>query len=124
MSRLLRPHRRHSLLQLLALALLAVSLLARPTLASLGELHEFTHDPGGTHAHSDAHAPQDDDHDEGDALHALLHFAHCCGHQPATPPGGIAAVPVQHLQIAHPAAEATSVAALRLLAPFRPPITG
>ena len=65
---------------MLALALLVLSMVARPVLAAIGEAHELAHDPSGRHVHvaeaggtaADA-APE-----ERSVGHALLHFAHCC----------------------------------------------
>lgn len=122
MPRLTRLRRRPTLLQLLAMALLVLSLLARPTLSALGELHEFAHDPAGTHLHQDSHAG--DAHDDEGGLHALLHFAHCCGHQPATPATSLTAMLPLPPHADAPSAEAPDIASMRLLAPFRPPIAG
>ena len=38
-------------LRVLALALLVLSMMARPVLAAIGEAHELAHDPGGRHVH-------------------------------------------------------------------------
>lgn len=124
MLRLPRLRRRLSPLQLLALALLAFSLLARPTLAALGELHELAHAPTGTHLHLGGHADAGDTHDDEGGLHALLHFAHCCGHQPATPATSQQAMLPLPPDADPPKAQAPAVSSLRLLAPFRPPIAG
>lgn len=76
-------------LRLIAYAILALSLLLRPVLASMGEMHEFAHESAGQHLdvgddsmhHHDDPAPRDSGSDEGGsgALHTLLHLAHCCG---------------------------------------------
>jgi hypothetical protein len=125
--RLRLPHRLHSGLRLIAYAILALSLLLRPVLASLGEMHELAHDPSGSHLDvghfpgSAAQPPADEGSDQS-ALHTLLHFAHCCGQLSAgavsvaidtlTPP---ADVRVLSFRLA-------AVPSTRWQTPFRPPI--
>lgn len=134
-------HARHRLpfvLRVIVLGLLALGMALMPVLASLGELHELAHDPSGSPGlatHGEHHAAASDSHDfdeadadgaEGqgsDPLHALLHFAHCCGQQSLS---GSAFMPLL--------AQSGSIAALLMpdtqdvplapaLAPYRPPIT-
>ncbi|MBS0200451.1 MAG: hypothetical protein JSR70_08375 [Proteobacteria bacterium] len=116
----------------IALAILALSLILRPLAASLGELHEFAHNP--TNQHQDIGdlptkasitdgAKVASEGDNAEPLHLLLHFAHCCGHAAATPSEF-------HLQAFNspPASRPTwqlqaTVASARWKTPFRPPIT-
>lgn len=126
-------HRFAASLRLLAYAILALSLLLRPVLSSLGEIHELAHDPTGSHfdvaAGADKHHGQAADAhgtgDGGDAkvLHSLLHFAHCCGQLSAAmfeaTSGALAPVAAGSLR-------ATNDPSLPLApwqTPFRPPIT-
>lgn len=127
-----RLHRPLRLLHALLLGLFALSLVLQPAMATAGELHELAHDPTGLHAH-DLHADElaaevaaaDDDTGQRDAvtLHALLHFAHCCG-------GTAALLPALPLLAAKPAPARLAVAktafppAARSASPFKPPISG
>lgn len=115
------------------LGALAMGLVMMPVLAAIGELHELAHDPSGTHAlagHADhsrdvPHGQNGQGEGEGgsDSLHALIHFAHCCGQSSlvslpvilttATPPSADV-LPLPEQQLLHQASS---------LAPFRPPIT-
>ena len=73
--------RRLRLLRLPALVLLVFAMLATPVLAAVGDLHEVGHSQaaeGGEHGADDHDG--DDEHAEGDLLHALMHAAHCCSH--------------------------------------------
>ena len=77
----LRALARHFPVHLFAV-LLVLCVVSRPVLASLGEVHEIGHAGSTTHEHVQDQAG-DAGHDgsaPGEALHALLHFAHCCGH--------------------------------------------
>lgn len=85
-----RRHRCPRRLRLFALLLIAVGLVFQPVLAAAGEIHEFSHDPSGSHAHdvhADSGAASDlaDDTAGSATLHVLLHFAHCCGANTALP---------------------------------------
>lgn len=124
-------------LHVFVLGMLALGMALMPVLASLGELHELAHDPSGSHAmaaHDVHHNAVADSHDEpvpdadgedrqgSDPLHALLHFAHCCGQQSLT---AAALMPV--LAQPEPSAallmpDAQVVPRSPALAPFRPPI--
>jgi hypothetical protein len=121
-----------------ALGLLALGMALMPVVASVGEIHELAHEGSGSHpmaTHGDHHDAADDSHSEpeadvagedgqgSDPLHALLHYAHCCGQQSVT---GAGLMPV----LAQPAASAALlmpgtqvVPHAPVLAPFRPPIT-
>lgn len=117
-------------LRLFAYAILALSLLLRPVLASVGEIHELAHDPSGSHLDV-ASVDGSSHHEEGGeeegggsaALHSLLHFAHCCGQVSAA----AVAVAFDGLpQLTASRAREPLDAALALArwqSPFRPPIT-
>ena len=143
MLRLRHALRPLSLPRLLVLALLVLGVLAKPVLASIGEVHELQHDPAGRHLHLDddgRHLPVADDAradseptttrpagapSDGDGLlHELLHFAHCCGQSPQSVPAVAATLPAAPGDTA--LATRTSVPAPRHHAHgvFRPPITG
>ncbi|TWI01896.1 hypothetical protein IP90_02456 [Luteimonas cucumeris] len=131
-------HRLPLALRVFVLGLLAFGLVTKPVLASIGELHEFAHDSTQTHAlagHEDhaqaaADASTDDrPHDEHpqeergtDALHALVHFVHCCGQTP------LASLPALAIMATPPASGTLLMSAPQMppqalsLAPFRPPI--
>ncbi|RNF82550.1 hypothetical protein [Montanilutibacter psychrotolerans] len=122
-----RRHRLPLVLRVLVLAMFVLGVAMQPVLASLGELHELSHDPSGSHAHAahagDAVAAETAD-GEGNprALHVLLDFAHCCGQPTAMPlsspqmPMAIAA------SVALPMGPSQPPTAARNLAPYRPPI--
>lgn len=111
--------------------MLALALLSRPTLSSLAEVHEFAHDPSGQHLDIEAPAAQGN-HDErgeqregqsGDALHTLVHFAHCCGQAATDFPARI--VSAVWLVTGDPPAstERDDLPGPRVRTLFRPPIT-
>ena len=112
--------------------LLALALLVQPMVAAIGEVHELSHAAGSLSAvaaHSDDHsgaqhadqAPNEPE--SNDAMHVLLHFAHCCSQTPTT----LGSAQVQLLAVA--GSDAPLVAATPLpLKPsandvLRPPIT-
>ena len=73
--------------------LLALALIVQPTIAAIGEVHELSHASGslgavaahGDHYADVQHAEDAPDAPENnDAMHVLLHFAHCCSHTPTT----------------------------------------
>lgn len=118
-------------LRLIALAILALSMVLRPVASSMGEFHEFAHSPTGQHQDigdqpqlaSLADAGQAPEGDGAIPLHLLLHFAHCCGHTASTP----AEV---YLQAFNPPPATgptwqpqTPLTSTRWPTPFRPPIT-
>lgn len=73
--------RQFRLLRLPALLLLVFAMLATPVLAAVGDLHEVGHSEmadAGAHGVDDHDG--DDEHSEGDLLHAFMHAAHCCSH--------------------------------------------
>lgn len=125
-SRMFRPSRlpwfRAALLGLLALCM-----ALQPVLAAAGELHEaFAHaDQAAFHLEgSDDHgdASGDPGDEPADALHVLLHFAHCCGHPAGLNPPEAGA----HWSPVHEPRPLTAVVAPTLApqlgSPFRPPI--
>lgn len=66
------------------LAMLMAGLVMKPVLAFAGDMHEGGHAvvaEGDAHAHDAPEAT--DPTDANDPLHALMHFAHCCGQTPA-----------------------------------------
>ena len=102
----------------------------QPVLAAAGELHEAL-----AHAEQAAfHLEGPDDHDDAsnisggeghepaDALHVLLHFAHCCGHPAGLnpPEARMHWLPVHEPQPLR--AVVTRSPAPQLGSPFRPPI--
>lgn len=142
MLRLRHAIRPLSLPRVLVLALLVLGVLAKPVLASIGEVHELQHDPAGRHLHlddGDRHLPVADTRadseplttppvaptSDGDGLlHELLHFAHCCGQSPQSVPAVVTTMPAAPGDTT--LAARTSVPAPRHHAHgvFRPPITG
>ena len=110
------------LLHLPALFLVVFAMLATPVLAAVGDLHEVGHsqvENAGAHGVNDHDG--NDEHSEGDLLHALVHAAHCCSHLAAVFESVSMAdvrdlMPVAQLPelLAPPAAPRSSV--------FRPPI--
>lgn len=110
------------LLRLPALFLLVFAMLATPVLAAVGDLHEVGHSEmtdAGAHGVDDHDG--DEEHAEGDLLHALMHAAHCCSHLAAV----FESVSLAGVHDLMPAAQAPEI-----LAPptaprtsvFRPPI--
>ncbi|MCF7221542.1 hypothetical protein [Marilutibacter chinensis] len=143
MLRLRHAVRPLSLQRLLVLALLVLGVLAKPVLASIGEVHELQHDPSGQHLHlgqngdhdiaSDgvhvdhrlqSDAPADAPSDDGNLLHELLHFAHCCGQSPQSVPAAAMTVPAIAGDATGPANAAAPAPDHRSQDVFRPPITG
>ena len=111
--------------------LLALALMVQPLVAAIGEVHELSHAAGSlsavaSHAddHSSAqHADQAPNEPESnDAMHVLLHFAHCCSQTPTT----LGAAQVQFLAIVGSDAPLVAAAPLPLQAStndvLRPPI--
>ncbi|UWX04559.1 hypothetical protein H1235_07205 [Pseudoxanthomonas sp. NC8] len=120
-------HRWLSRLRACLLVVFTLGLVWQSLLGPLGDLHEMM-EHGGMEM---AHPAGLDIHDEpvhGDATgddgipHALLHYAHCCGHVMALPsvaigctlPAPAASQPMLHASARSPAAH--------LSGPFRPPI--
>jgi hypothetical protein len=125
-----RRRRHAAAVRLIVFAILAVSLLLRPMLSSIAEIHELAHDPGGQHLDIEAWSGNPDLqeagnlHDgAGDTLHTLLHFAHCCGHVTATCPVFDLA-PAELTVASAPSNKAReAVPRARWQSPFRPPIS-
>lgn len=111
---------------MLALVLLALSLLARPVLSAIGEAHELAHDPSGRHAHViEAGVPAADaEREERSIGHALLHFAHCCAQLSVAVADGlfIPAVMARSSLAVRPRVAPPASGAR--VSPFRPPIAG
>ena len=117
------------------LLLLALSLTLQPVLAAVGELHELQAHAETAALHSDvatdhhdarSGSSADDEAAPGeqgsDALHTLLHFAHCCGHSASLVPPG-SGVNWSSLPDVAPDGNTGVVAVdTRRCAPFRPPI--
>ena len=113
-------------LRVLALALLVLSMMARPVLAAIGEAHELAHDPSGRHAHViEAGVPAADaEREERSIGHALLHFAHCCAQLSVAMADGLflpAVMPRTSLAVRP---EVTAPGEGARVSPFRPPIAG
>lgn len=131
-------HRLPFAMRVFVLGMLSLGMALMPVLASVGEIHELAHDPSGSHAmatHGDHHDAADESHEElvadadgedgqgTDPLHALLHFAHCCGQQSLTASAlmPVLAQPEPSAALLMP--DAQVVPRSPALAPFRPPIT-
>jgi len=112
--------------------LLAFALMVQPLVAAIGEVHELGHATGSLSAvaaHSDDHsgaqhadqAPNEPE--SNDAMHVLLHFAHCCSQTPTT----LGSAQVQLLAVAGSDAPLVAATPLPLKASandvLRPPIT-
>lgn len=127
-------HRIVRLLRLSALALLMFAMLINPVFAAVGDLHESSHgsaehaQPVGSHDHAvnkrdvDKHVADRGAQEEGvDLLHALMHAAHCCGHQVAILSGAF----VPHAPLFSNSVPVPAFAAPHSTPrtdPFRPPI--
>lgn len=113
-------------LRVFVLALFALSMMLQPVVASMGEIHEFAHDPGGHRGHAEpVGATADEPAEKGASgtLHALLHLAHCCGQCPAMVASALAMpLPVSAV-VSAATREPQAHPELRRLAPFRPPTT-
>jgi hypothetical protein len=100
---------------------LVLGLILQPILASIGELHEITHEAASAH-----HALSSDvaEGDAGDAetLHQVHQFAHCCGHVVMAPSAPMAVAQIGHDE-PRALADPPQVPSRQSLAPFRPPNT-
>lgn len=124
-------HRRLLFVRLLVLGMIALGLMLQPVLAAAGEMHALTHDASGMHDHDfgkealDADLLVTGEQDEGNAktLHAMLHFAHCCGATAALLPvlKPISPAPLDRLSAI---AETPLPPQARLTSLFKPPISG
>ena len=118
-------------LRILWIGLLALALMVQPMVAAIGEVHELNHvsaSQGITLAHADhhanaSHAERSPERESNDAMHVLLHFAHCCSQTPTT----LGSAQVKVLGIAGSDAPLVAQAELPLQAStndvLRPPIT-
>lgn len=131
-------HRLQFVLRVFVLGLLALGMALMPVFASLGDLHELGHDQSGSHGlatHAAHHEPTGDLHNDGeadaegeegqgsDALHALLHFAHCCGQQSLNASALMPLLAPLASSTALLMPEEQVLPRSSALAPFRPPIT-
>ena len=74
-------HRDTCLLRLPALLLLVLAMLVSPILTAVGDLHEVGHDEvASVETTGVGNHDEDNEHAEGDLVHAFMHAAHCCGH--------------------------------------------
>ena len=117
-------------LRVFVLALFALSMLLQPVMASVSEIHQFTHTSVGHgaqagHPGSIADESVDDPTEPGSAgtLHVLLHLAHCCGQSPAMATPALVMPPPMSMVACAAAREPQAHPELRTLAPFRPPTT-
>lgn len=98
---------------------LVLGLMLQPVLASIGELHELTHEAASAH-----HALSSDiaEGDSGDAetLHQVHQFAHCCGHVVMAPSAPMAVAQIGHDE-PRALADPSQAPSRQSLAPFRPP---
>lgn len=113
----------HPLLRLMALAMLALSVLVAPVACALGDVHALAHDQA--HVDEDApHRADDDGNGERDGaslMHALMHSGYCHGQSPALLPSlAWQGVPLQ-AQL-RPAAAHQDYRSHLLATPLRPPI--
>lgn len=110
--------------------MLLCALLVNPVLASIGEMHELSHQDY-THAHAaaahapeaaaDAHAGTDTADDSDSFLHVLMHASHCCIAHPAVVPA--AALPALAPATSVPCPQAAALPRRHFVStPFRPPI--
>lgn len=104
--------RRLHLLRAALLGLLALAMVLQPVLAAAGDIHELGHDGevatagNADHQHDTGDTVPADDGKQGESLHFLLHFAHCCGHAPSALLGGLEVVaftPVSDALVSTPA---------------------
>ena len=119
-----RPSSRRNtrLLRLPALLLLVLAMLVSPILTAVGDLHEFGHDAaaGVEMVDLDSH-DEDNEHAEGDLVHAFMHAAHCCGHLGAVFENAFLAA--AHAPVsAMPLPELLSTYPVPRTSVFRPPI--
>lgn len=120
-------------LRVLVLAMIAFGIIMQPFFASIGEVHLLAHDSAdllasqhGQHSladHATGRAQGDPAPGDEDSLHALMHYAQCCGQV-----GALwslhANIPTMAPDASRPAmAEARDLALSPLRAPFRPPIS-
>lgn len=129
-------NRLSSMLRTSVLALFVLGMVVQPVAVSMGELHVLAHDTiehglveNGMVAHqshvehSNKLASGTDEDGSSGALHALHHFAHCCGSFTVIMAVGfvLPSPPVASGLLA--AGESQARTNTLELAPFRPPIT-
>lgn len=117
-------------LRVFVLALLALSMVLQPVVASMGEIHEFAHDPaehsaqaGHPDLFADDSAKQLSEGETPGTLHLLLHLAHCCGQSPAIAAPALLMPPPMSVAGSAATCEPQAPPDIRALAPFRPPTT-
>ena len=81
-------------LRMVFMAMLLLGLCLQPVFAAMGETHEgVAHAAGAAaHAHVDVEGVGNDSDpagSDGSTLHALMHFAHCCGQASTVLPPGL-----------------------------------
>lgn len=115
-------------LRALMFALLALGLMLRPVLESVGGLHEMAHEPGDPHGlvvdggHAAGGTTAHEEDAGGSPLHVLAHIAHCCGQATVLPLVSIA-LPHGAATGAGPIGFDSQLPRPALaIAPFRPPI--
>lgn len=114
-------------LRMAFMAMLLLGLCLQPVFAAMGETHEgVAHAVGAAaHAHSDVEGVDGDSGptgDDGATLHALMHFAHCCGQASTVLPGGLPKL-VSQPYLRTPGGDVASLAlSKRLNLHDRPPI--
>lgn len=122
---------RHRFPQILLLGLMAVGILIKPILFSMGEMHELQHDPMAAISHTDLGAEHDEsgqspDH-KGSAgtsiLHALTHFAHNCDQPTSTETGYFSSLSTASSNAYLPALTDSPRKSAVPVTLFRPPIS-
>lgn len=110
------------LLRLPALLVLVFAMLATPVLAAMGDLHGVGHDQqADVGMHGAQEHGGDDEHADGDLLHAFMHAAQCCSHLAAV----FESISLIELHDLMPAARLPELLAPRSVprsSLFRPPI--
>ena len=129
-------NRLSSMLRTSVLALFVLGMIVQPVLVSMSELHALSHATiehglveNGTLAHqsqvehSNKMASGTDEQGSSGALHALHHFAHCCGSFTAIMSVGFVLPSPPAASGLLAAGESQARTNTLELAPFRPPIT-
>ena len=114
-------------LRMVFMAMLLLGLCLQPVFAAMGEAHEgFAHAAGAAaHVHSDVEGLGGDGEppgSDGSTLHALMHFAHCCGQASTVLPAGLLKLASQPFLRTPGGAVASLALAKRLNLHDRPPI--
>ncbi len=116
-------------LRLLVLALLLLRLVLQPALATTADLHVLeidrsaacTHSLCADHGPADHHLAPVDGDGHPEALHTMLHFAHCAGSAMAVLPEAVAVTAMTPVHTT-PILALTSRASRPADNPLRPPI--